>query len=210
MIPQVYPAPQEPAAVNYTFLDIASGIGIAEYDAFMARGSTYHLASTSLSATGNAGDLQIISGGAGSVTLNFDTLAFGSPVLVKGNVTLYFAGAIVTTNAGTGTATIKLQKVDSSGTASDIVTIINAEQFFTRVSAGTTIETMTCVATITTPVLVNPDEKLRLNMAWTTTAAAATSIYLGIDPSSRNGTVITPASTYPTYLKVLVPLRIDK
>lgn len=202
VLPINFPVPGERATASYDFIDIAEGTGIVNFQAFRAQVSGALTSHLSTEAILSSRIEQSMNTGEG---LNFDLPPFNLPKILKGSGYMNFSAAV--NNAGTGSnmyLDIYVYKV-SGVDVTQIAKVTTA--LLSHTGAGTTIMNFTVPMTLTQThfkigdilrVFVNPFP-----------IEVGTTAVIAHDPGNRNGTIITPASTYPTAFNIYIPFLID-
>lgn len=211
LIPEQFTA-QSNSISSYNYTDIAEGTGITVFKGFAmtySTGVSYGLNQNSFYARPIE---TTCSSGAGSTerTVNFDLAPFNLPKTVKG--TAYVEGSwALNTSAGNtmnGYITFTVQKWNGS-TAVDAGSVVTE-----TVSAGSA---QTKINTLLMPINLTQThfkigEILRLNVILRAinTGGSGGDNMLAHDPKNRNGTIITPSSTYHTDLIFYCPFKLTE
>lgn len=193
---QIFRTVGERSLTNYNYVDVAAGTGTVIFNGFASEDSVgygYHLSSSEPTSA-------YVEGSSASYTIN--TSAFNLPQTIRGTGWLGFSWAFVTVGAATAYITCTVAAV-SGGVPTTIASGTTAT--ITHGGAATTIKRALLDLSFT-ETIIKAGDSIRLTMAIT---ASAGTVYLAFDPAGRDGTVITPAATYPTELQLEIPFKLD-
>lgn len=196
-----YTRTPEGAIATYDFTEIAEGTGIVTFNGFNTETSgaitTYKLTNVAVASD----DIQTITAAGTVKQVDFETLPFKLPKIIDGTSILRFSGGIDTNGAANVYYVCTLFKVSDATTT--LVTVTSPT--LSIGGAGTAAKNF-CMPLVIPRTHFKPGDYLRLSIGITPSAQFG---HLAHDPENRDGTVITPASTYPTRLEFLIPFRID-
>lgn len=195
-IPVNYRKANEQVQANYSYTDIASGLGFSNFYGFTAKdettGVTYNLGESVYSHTTNTP-----STGVNTITMNFNSSVFALPRTVKGTALINFTYYRVLTGTGTYFY-VQLKKVNGT-TETNLTSNL---QILSEASAGGYYEV--CMKLPLTETTIKKGEFLRLTIAMTSDRAGGGDVVLYHDPAGRGA-----GSTYSTILNLKVPFKID-
>ena len=189
----------ESAIASYNFTDIAEGTGIVTLYAFgNAASGAYQYSLTGQEI--RSFEIESVKTIPAAV-FTFDSSVFNYPRIAKGTAMVRFSSDSYNSGGGhTIYWNIKIQKV-SNGV---ITTLGNADSASSTVGGGHNLISWT-VTIVLTQTNFKIGDQLRLLM----TAGGNGDVTLGHDPADRDGSTITPSSTYPTKLEFYMPFKID-
>lgn len=198
-IPKNYQQSQETAIASFAYTEISSGTGFVLFYAMNAEEN----ASDKIRLLGeNVVASLLIEGTFTTTTFNYDLTPFNLPQTVKGTAIIRYSTYWTGTGGNTKFETITIQKVSDG-----VVTDIGSERTNTETGSGSVIRKNHLLNIPLTQTHFKKGDILRLEID--PTNPQSNTITIGEDPSNRDGTLITPAATYPTKFEVYIPFRID-
>lgn len=197
-IPKVYAKMGQNAIASYDYTDIAEGTGVIDFLGFttVISGATLRHLGTKTVYSANIEPIF-----ATATTYNFDLTTFNYPKIAKGTAYIGFSRYWAGTINHKLNIYFTIQKV-SEGIATNIGSVQTAE--FTS-DGNPSIAHYLLNASLTTTHFKRGDI-LRLTIY---AVHPSGTLYIGTDPANRDGSLVTPAATYPTKLEVYIPFKID-
>ncbi|MFA5051312.1 MAG: hypothetical protein WC499_04330 [Patescibacteria group bacterium] len=195
-LPVNFAIPSESSIASYNWTDIAEGTGVRVIQGFnteTASGKLHHL--SAYATESNNVETRLTTG---DDTLTFNMSVFNHPQRIGGTGIIQFAGRFETGVGGSMSVFVaKLYKVSTATTELCSVSLPLAGSDATR----------RYVAPLTIPAThFKKGDYLRLTINVKYNAGAFT---IGHDPANKDGTYITPASTYSTKFELLIPFKLD-
>ena len=199
-IRKVYAKPGQDAISSYDYVDIANGTGVTKFYAHTTAlsGATLYYHNLTTDSSLYSYEIEKVIGNDG---MYFNLSPFQKPQQVRGTALIRFSSQI---NSGIAALywIVRLYKVASGGGTTLFGEAVSA------VGSGADPSIDNWVIPITlTDTHFKRGESLRLFVL--PSGAGGGTKYIGLDPTNRSGTLITPASTYPTKLELFIPFKID-
>lgn len=196
----------EQIIASYDYTDIAEGTGVETFYAYNyeTSGSTSRALTSNPVKSYKVESTEIIGIGHGEASgvLTYDSSVFNAPRTIKGTALINFSSRFNKAGSDEIQHKATFQKVDSDNNVTDLGSAWGDPV------VGTDNITTHAIAVDLAQTNFKKGDKLRLKVI-TTTNQASTSFVIAEDPADRDGTLITPAATYPTKFEVHVPFRLN-
>ena len=210
-VPIVFRDKEDKKIVSYDWVDLASGMGVVEFEGYQTRNSVSqeYVLGTNPFETAH----RTIGNGSGTYNYEFDTAEFNMPSVISGKLTLGLLQAIWT-GGGTATMTHTIEFFHYDGSTETSLAAAQTTKTLTHYGGATTHVALNCMLAFDIPETnFKKGDILRMKIQQNNGGSGGYRVYVtGTDPLNRDigiNTTTLDASEYPTWLKLAIPFRIN-
>ena len=200
-VPVTYRTGGEGAIASYNYTDVAEGTGVIAFQGFNVGTSGAIVSTKYILGTQTLYSYEVESAVTSTTAYPFNLSAFNLPKTVKGTATLRFSvqyNGNITENANFVAEIFKV----SGGTPASMGSACTDS----LTSGGSAIIKNIVLRINLNETPFKKGDNLRITITPYLTQGTAV---LAHDPANRDGTIITPATTYPTKLEAHIPFKLD-